>query len=59
MKSYVLAVALFAATAVVFAVAGVSAQVFACGNCNKASQANDETPPTSPSCSITLDCHQS
>jgi hypothetical protein len=58
MKSYVLAVVLFAATAVVFAVAGVSTQV-ACGNCNKASQANDETPPTSPSCSITLDCHQS
>ncbi len=59
MKRLMLAVALFAATAVVFAMAGVNTQVFACGNCNKASQANDETSPAWPSCSITLDCHQS
>ena len=54
MKNLMRAVAVFAATAVVFAMAGVNTQVFACGNCNKASQA-----PTWPSCSITRDCDQS
>ena len=38
MKNLMRAVAVFAATAVVFAMAGVNTQVFACGNCNKASQ---------------------
>jgi hypothetical protein len=58
MKRYVIAIAIFAGSAVVFAMAGVNTEVFACGTsaCSQASVAKDETPPVRPFCNVGIDC---
>ncbi len=58
MKRYLIALAIFAGSAAVIAVAGVNTEVFACGasSCSHASVAKDETPPFRPLCSVGIDC---